>query len=331
MSCFHPLGAWKMKKLFTENGKNVISFKDPTVEYSEDEAEGIKLPCGQCIGCRLERSRIWAARIMHEAYMYEDNCFITLTYNDKYLPKDESLKIEDFQKFMKRFRKAHKRQIRFFHCGEYGELCKICGKSSKNCRCTNFVPKLGRPHYHACIFNFDFYDKEIIKAENGNNLYVSEFLNKLWSNDGEPMGFCSIGELTFESAAYVARYVTKKINGTKAVAHYGRRRPEYITMSRGYGIGKKFYEEFKSEIYPADEIVIRGNIKCKPPKFYDEQLEKENPDLLKSLKEKRKEEMESNPDNFDKRRLCVKENLTLLTNEKLKRGMDNEIKSVQYL
>ncbi|MEO5355656.1 MAG: hypothetical protein H7835_21005, partial [Magnetococcus sp. XQGC-1] len=93
---------------------------------------------GQCVGCRLERSRQWAIRVMHEASQHEHNCFITLTYNDDNLPANGSLNYRHFQNFMKRLRKYYVEfTVRFYMCGEYGE---------------NFA----RPHYHACIFAIMF-------------------------------------------------------------------------------------------------------------------------------------------------------------------------------
>ena len=157
-------------------------------------------------------------RCHHEASLYQDNCFITLTYSDEHLPSDKSLHVDHFQKFMKRLRKRFGEGVRYYHCGEYGE-------------------KYMRPHYHACLFNFDFPDKKIWKENNGNRLYISESLSELW-----PFGFVTIGDVTFESAAYVARYIMKKVNGDLAESHYERvdwdtgevyhLKPEYTTMSR---------------------------------------------------------------------------------------------------
>ena len=102
-------------------------------------------------------------------------------------------------------------------------------------------------------------------------LYTSAILNELWS-----FGFSTIGDVTFESAAYVARYVMKKITGDKAESHYQGRVPEYTTMSRRPGIGKPWFEKFGSDVYPADEVVIRGGIVCQPPKYYDSLYDVDN-------------------------------------------------------
>ena len=113
---------------------------------------------------------------------------------------------------MKRFRKHFGSGVRFFHCGEYGELYE-------------------RPHHHAILFNCDIYDKELLlNAKTGFNLYTSSLLSSLW-----PFGLHSIGEVSFESCAYVARYIMKKVTGDMSESHYHGRKPEYITMSRRPG------------------------------------------------------------------------------------------------
>lgn len=257
MPCYFPLRAWRGSGRGA-SGKQPIVFK-PVDAICVDAP--IFLPCGQCIGCRLERSRQWAIRCVHEASLFERNCFITLTYAD--VPADGSLSIRTFQLFMKRLRKRFSSErIRFFHCGEYGE-------------------KFGRPHYHACLFNFDFSDKVLWKEKNGNRLFTSKILEKVWGH-----GYCVIGEVTFDSAAYVARYIMKKVTGRKAAAHYGGRKPEYISMSRRPGIGRAWFDRFKSDVFPDDFVVVRGK-KLRAPKFYDGLYELEHPEVFKALKEKR--------------------------------------------
>lgn len=242
----------------------------------------IKIPCGQCIGCRIERSRQWAVRCLNEASLYEKNCFITLTYDYEHLPIYESVNLRDFQLFMKKLRKEHGEGIRYYHCGEYGTVCAACGASKIFCRCGQLIEKLGRPHYHALLFNFDFDDKKLISENNGNRLYRSSNLEKLW-----PQGFSTVGSVTYQSAGYVARYVMKKITGKKAYNHYGNLWPEYTSMSRKDGIGKKWFEKYKNDIYPSDELIQDGK-PTKPPKYYDSLLDKENPEMYKQIVKDRK-------------------------------------------
>jgi len=295
MPCFRPLKGYRSNTVNPESGKRNITFNPREGFYDLP----IDLPCGQCIGCRLERSRQWAIRCVHEASLYEKNCFITLTYSDSHLPKNGSLNVKHYQDFMKRLRFKFGPKIRFFHCGEYGE-------------------KFGRPHYHACIFNFDFGDKKLWKNLRGNKLYTSENLEALW-----PFGFSTIGDVTFESAAYVARYITKKITGPMAQKHYGNKKPEYTTMSRRPGIAKGWYEKYKHEVYPRDELIIRGK-KMKPPKFYDRQFELDEPEVFLKVKRIRKingrilEAKET-----DYRRLATKEVCQEIKSKRLIRGLEN--------
>lgn len=196
MVCYYPMHAFQSRHQGA-NGKCEVLF-NRSVALRKGYKE-IKLSCGQCVGCRLERSRQWAVRCMHEASLHKHNCFITLTFSPAALAAREnpSLDVRDFQLFMKRYRKRFGEGIRFFHCGEYGD-------------------KLGRPHYHACIFGHDFEDKYFWrKSDSGYPVYRSPVLEELWTH-----GFSEIGTVTFDSAAYVARYIMKKVNGKDAKDHY---------------------------------------------------------------------------------------------------------------
>ncbi|QXP08284.1 MAG: replication initiator protein [Arizlama microvirus] len=283
----------------TANGKPTISFKNPYAKPSASRV-GIQVPCGQCIGCRLERSRQWAMRCVHEAYGHDDNAFITLTYAPEHVPPDGSLIKSHFQKFMKRLRKAiSPKLVRFFHCGEYGELHQ-------------------RPHYHACLFGYDFPDKILYTIRDECRLYRSPMLEKLWPN-----GFATVGDVTFESAAYVARYITKKITGDLAEKHYQGRQPEYTTMSRRPGIGKLWYENFKGDVFPCDNVVIRGKV-MKPPRYYDKQLELSDAQLFAKIKIDRKAKALQNAADNTTARLAVKETCKIAQFQQLKRGLENE-------
>lgn len=240
MACYHPIDAWQLESgeiKFVERGKVLRS---------------LRLPCGQCIGCRLERSRRWAMRCLHEASLYDVNSFVTLTYDEDNCPR--SLNYRDFQLFMKRLRKYFPK-ARFFMCGEYGEL-------------------YGRPHFHVCLFGVHFSDRVVhSKRASGNTLYTSALLSKLWT-----VGFSSIGDVTFESAAYVARYVTKKVTGKAAEEHYTRIdrytgelynvEPEFAHMSLKPGIGQPWLKKFMCDVYPHDYVIVNG-MKVRPPKYYD--------------------------------------------------------------
>lgn len=245
MPCFHPLKGFK--------GLNGGISWSPSQSFVDLK---MQVPCGQCIGCRLERSRQWAVRMMHEAKLHPDNCFLTLTYSPEHLPEDWSLNKRHFQLFMKRLRKkVSPKRISFFHCGEYGD-------------------KNGRPHYHAIVFNHNFDDRKVwSKNGRGDVVYTSEVLNELWA-----LGECFIGNVSFESAAYVARYCLKKVVGTKAAEYYRRCNPvtgelydlvpEYATMSLNPAIGKAWFDRFGNDVRAYDGVVVAG-VLTRAPRYYD--------------------------------------------------------------
>ncbi len=242
-----------MPNKFSKKGKAVLQFlKAGTTPPAF--AEVFMLPCGQCVGCRLQRTQQWAIRCVHENMQHGESCFITLTYKDEYLPKDQNLKQRDFTLFMKRLRKSlEPKKVRFFACGEYGE-------------------KNGRPHYHALIFNHDFEDKKLwSQSDTKTPWFTSKELQRLW-----PLGFSSLGAVSLQSSAYVARYILKKVNGYNLIKRVGQkwviRSPEFITMSRAEGIGKEWYDKHNKEAYPDDFIVWDGK-KMQVPAYYDKQLE----------------------------------------------------------
>lgn len=210
---------------------------------------------------------------MHESELYEENCFLTLTYEE--VPEDASVSVRELQLFFKRLRKKYApRSIRYFACGEYGE-------------------DLARPHYHALLFGFDFPDKVFAKMSGDHRIYESETLSQLWGH-----GLAWIGAVSFESAAYVARYVLKKRTGKAGVQHYrsldmgsGELRgltPEFVVMSRRPGIGSQWFSRFGSDVYGRDQdfVVVRG-MKMRPPKFYDGKLEAVDPGLFHDIKVQR--------------------------------------------
>jgi hypothetical protein len=235
---------------------------------------------------------------MHESRSYEDNSFITLTYSDEHLPPDMSLSLREFQLFAKRLRKyLHPKKIKIFHCGEYSPPRPKFIPINVH---PDTVPDGLRPHYHAIIFGFSFPDKELWSVRNDVRVWTSDRLSDLWGK-----GFCTVGDLTFESAAYVARYTIKKKNGQLAKRHdpntgllpYERVCPvtgeirevakEYATMSNG--IGKDFFEKYQGDIYPQDQVIING-YPTRPPRYYDDLFEQEAPATMEAIKLKRQEQ-----------------------------------------
>lgn len=260
MPCSFPLRGFRAK-----SGKLTFNLSQ---SYSDLPLE---VPCGQCKWCRLNRSRQRALQCLHEASQHSQNAFLTLTYDDSHLPPFGSLVKSHFQLFMKRYRKwLNSHRISYYMCGEYGDQSH-------------------RPHYHALLFGHDFSDKKFLKStHSGDKLYTSEKLSQLWTH-----GFCTIGDLTFESAAYVARYVTKKMTGKKAALKYGeivniqtgeitpRRIPEYGHPS--HGLGKKWFAKYMDDTYPSDSVALRGKL-MKPPKYYDKLYAELHPEEFEKIK-----------------------------------------------
>lgn len=284
MPCYTPLSAFR-----TRNG---ITFH----QNDDESLYEIKLPCGICIGCRLEYARQWAVRITHEASLHDNNCFLTLTFDNEHLNTKLSLDKSDHQNFMKRLRKKYPRKkhgrISYFVCGEYGE-------------------KLSRPHYHSALFNFDFPDKlRIEDSQSGEKQYESQILNDLWG-----MGRATIGSLTPASAAYVAGYCTKKVRANLDPNYYGDRLPEFTSCSRRPAVGLLWIEKYHSDIYNYDTCMVQGKTQ-RPPRYYDKFYEKQYPDMMLDIKSTR--EYNSSLVNIDEQteeRLNVKHKIAIKNQE----------------
>ncbi|UDN67547.1 replication initiator protein [robinz microvirus RP_41] len=252
MPCYHPMDAFQ-----TLSGS--IQF------HESKDCRPVVFPCGQCIGCRLKRSRNWAIRCMHEKQSHALSSFVTLTYKYDYVP---SLDYRDFQLFMKRLRKEVG-PSRFFAVGEYGDD-----------QAGRYGGLLGRPHFHALLFGTWFDDRKRFSKD----LFTSDRLARLW-----PHGFSSIGDVTFQSAGYCARYCCEKVTGARAEAHYKRVDPdsgvvvdvvpEMAHMSLRPAIGRPFFERYWREMSLArDGVVVNG--KTYPlPRYYDKVLDVIAPDL----------------------------------------------------
>lgn len=288
MPCFSPLTAYKV-----DGG---VFFDERTGGYP------MQLACGRCQGCRLEHSRQWAVRCVHESKMHPVNTVVTLTYDDEHLPPDGCLRYSDFQSFMRKLRRWSPVPVRFFMCGEYGDLHK-------------------RPHYHAALFGFDFLDKKLcLTSKSGNSQYSSEVLDKLWPHS-KP-GRSTVGEPSFDSFAYIARYAMQKINGDIAhVTRAGRvdlrtgellpRVPEFIHMSLKPGIGKRWIEKYgDTDVFPFDRIVMNGH-ESKPPRYYDKVLKSLNPERHRVIQLDREDRAMLHPEESSRRRLEAREAVTL--------------------
>lgn len=239
-------------------------------------------------------------RCMHENQMHKKSCFITLTYDDQHVPTDYSVKLRDWQLFLKKLRKSLRSQkIRFFACGEYGD--------------TNL-----RPHYHALIFGYDFPDKTLYSIRKNKRYYKSSTLDALWGKSQ----INEIADVNYQTAGYVARYCLKKYKGENADDHYSRLspidgqvhrvQPEFCVMSRRPGIGTTWFHKFKSDAFPSDFLIVDGK-KHKPPKFYLQLLKE---DEQTKIKRARKRFSLTRRSDQTKERLATRE---FIQNERAKR------------
>ncbi|QCQ84958.1 replication initiator protein [Blackfly microvirus SF02] len=195
---------------------------------------------------------------MHERQCHDSAVFVTLTYDDEHVPYGGVLHYRHFQLFMKKLRFRLSIPVRFFMCGEYGDTT-------------------WRPHYHAALFGVSFGDRQPWrKSGAGFQLYRSELLDSLWD-----FGSAEIGELSFESAAYIARYCMKKITGDRATAHYERLLPdtgeiiglppEFARMSLKPGIGAEWFRRFAPEVLTHNGCVVDGRV-LNVPRFYQKMM-----------------------------------------------------------
>lgn len=240
MQCYHPIAAYQ------------LASGDVVFEEKGDVVRTLSLSCGQCVGCLEKRASDWSVRCMHEASLYDRNCFITLTYRDEFLPAGGELSYLPFQLFLRRLRKQEGAfGLRFFMCGEYGS-------------------QGGRPHYHALLFNYDFPDKVFLrKSPAGLDLYRSGLLERLWQ-----FGYSSIGNVTPASAAYVARYTTEKLRKgfvpgavDESTGEITARPSAFNRMSLKPGIGRNWLRLYWPEVVSKGEVVIDGKA-LRAPKAY---------------------------------------------------------------
>lgn len=281
MSCYHPMLGVPDYETLTEDGKrkyNIISSYSP--EFKQLYPGSIAIPCGKCIGCRLDYSRSWADRMMLELDHSKKAIFVTLTYDNDHVPFTEneygefgalSLDKSDLQKFFKRLRKRYKdKEIRFYAAGEYGSHTE-------------------RPHYHAIIFGLsleDFSDR-VAKGKNelGQVHYISQKLQNIWSQ-----GFCVLADVSWKTCAYVARYVQKKVYGSMNYLQdeYGCV-PEFSLMSRRPGLAG-YYMDDHPDMFDVSQLYVKGyDMPIRIPKYHLKKLELIDPETYAKIKAERSE------------------------------------------
>lgn len=250
--------------------------------------ESLTIPCGHCDSCRLDHARDWANRCMLELKYHDDAVFLTLTYDDVHVPRSAyadpetgeaiscyTLRKLDLQKFWKRLRKAYpENKLRYFACGEYGS-------------------NTFRPHYHAIVYGLHVDDLRLYKKNHqGDQLYTSAKLDRVWSDQSGCIGKVVIGDVSWSSAAYVARYVLKKHYGQESVFYEDFNiEPEFVVMSRRPGIGYQYLVDRREKIMYTNSIDIAtesGGKHFPPPKYFDRLFEEEYPDYFADLRERRR-------------------------------------------
>lgn len=293
--CEHPIKAIWSGAYNIETGKKSLQVVPDTYEPTNNE-HVFYIPCGRCRGCRLHRASIWADRLTAELQYHEEACFITLTYNDLHLPsrrlyiRDDghldlspyhSLKLRDFQLFMKRLRKKFSdTKLRYYAAFEYGE-------------------KNHRPHIHVILFGKNFNEDRVPKARiNGYMHYESPTLNKIWSDHLGPKGYADIAEVSWNDCAYVARYCMKK--SINSDYRYDPEKyeelnyqPEFAVMSRKPGIGYQFFVDHHQDIYDGGSFIAtpKKSVTIRPNAYYDKLFDKACPEFMAQIREQRKERM----------------------------------------
>jgi len=198
--------------------------------------------------------------------MHEKSCMLNLTYNDFYLPRHGQLIKSDLQKFFKRLRKAGFK-FRYVASGEYGENTR-------------------RPHFHIALFGVDFDSDRLLfgRATGGDRTHTSGTVAKYW-----PQGNHLIGTLNFESAAYIARYILKKIKASEKVmplplyvdkeeGEIVFPNPEFLIMSKGISKGW-FRDYFMSDVFPTGSVITAQGSRAPVPRYYKTLLKELGHDL----------------------------------------------------
>lgn len=278
MPCYTPLEAWR------QGGSTALTFdhRDRLRSDLSPYSSVMLLPCGRCIGCLLDRSLSWAVRCEHEAQFHQDNWFLTLTFSDEYLPGDFSLRSWHLQDFWKRVRNQLELEADFFD-GPFFEAPRMKYYAAGEYGSENF-----RPHYHAIVFGLPLKslgDLSYHASSNKFTLYRSTWLERLW-----PWGFSAVSEMSFETAAYVARYCTKKVfSQNENYAEVGIL-PERAWMSKG--LGREWYERYKFETWRDDYIINSRGKRMGVPRTYLRWLEAEDLNSAQAIRRERQLEVD---------------------------------------
>lgn len=265
MACFHQLPAWRSRSLTGERRFGI------TFQKSEAWTDlPMNLPCGKCIGCRIQRAQEWGTRVMNELKAAGPSAFVTLTYDDEHLPPGGTLVPNDLKLFWLRLRRKHDKPFRYFACGEYGD-------------------KTNRPHYHAVVFGYWPQHRVRIPGERNTPMYRSDELDRLW-----PHGQARLSPVTRENAVYIAKYTLGKYDEQGQPRDFGQRRAPYLTMSTHPGIGHYYAREHARALARFGGVRQRGGTLAAVPRYYVKVLARHEPNLADGLKRRRIEKMQLN-------------------------------------
>lgn len=279
MPCYYPLKGFVIGRDVVTGRKSVKVLSSLDASLDSSGFDSFPIPCGRCIGCRLDYAHEWANRCLLESKYHTESCFVTLTYDDFHVPRVVkngemfySLSKRDFQLFIKRLRRRYPdKRIRFFGCGEYGD-------------------QTFRPHYHIILFGHMFDDLVPLESSRtGHPMWSSQQLYDLWSMSSRselssgvaPAGRCVVQESVYDACSYIARYVLKKQTGLDKDFYSSRGiEPPFLLMSRRPGIGRQFYDDHP-DIFDSDFVHVStfdGGKKFRPPKYFGRLLA--NTDLI---------------------------------------------------
>lgn len=219
--------------------------------------DGLEVPCGRCLACRIKKRQEWVLRLTHELSYYQQSSFVTLTYNDAYLPIGEmgipTLRKADLQKCIKRIRKALPAdyRIKYFACGEYGDLTQ-------------------RPHYHLILMGLGLTDEH-------KQIVMRSWPFCDWDNEYIRRG--SFGVAEADSVRYVAQYIDKKFSGDLAEEEYEEKGREPVFRLLSQGLGLRYAQQNADQIRQQERITLNG-VNQSIPRYYINKLSI-NPEMLK--------------------------------------------------
>lgn len=249
MHCISPI-----KAAYTASGDLTYNNR-----IASKELEGIQFECRKCLPCRLNIAREKAIRCMHEASQHEENIFLTLTYSDQNLISPR-LQYKDWQDFAKRLRTTTSNKITYMVTGEYGDKNK-------------------RPHWHAILFNYRPTDAKYYQnTDRGDQIHTSSLIDELWGKNDPESAPSQIGEVTLDSAGYVARYAAKKlIHGHDGTHDYN---PTHKTSSKR-AIGRSWIEKYHDHTFQNGFVVLSNGQQTKIPRYYVDWAKKYKYELWK--------------------------------------------------